>query len=59
MPEPLPADHPLWSDPRVLITPHIASMTQPDTAVDAILDNIRRHQAGVPMIGLVERTRGY
>jgi len=58
-PEPLTAGHRLWSHPRVLITPHIASMTQPDTAVDVVLDNIRRHQAGEPLIGLVDRNRGY
>lgn len=58
-PEPLPAGHPLWSDPRVLITPHIASMTQPETAVEVVLDNLRRHRAGEPLIGLVDRGRGY
>lgn len=58
-PEPLPPQHPLWSHPKVQLTPHIASMTQPETAVEAVLDNIRRHQAGLPMIGLVDRTRGY
>ncbi len=58
-PEPLTAGHPLWSDPRVLITPHIASMTQPDTAVEVVLDNLRRHRAGEPLVGLVDRMRGY
>jgi glyoxylate/hydroxypyruvate reductase A len=58
-PEPLPANHPLWAHPKVLLTPHIASMTQPETAVDLVIDNIRRHQAGAPLVGLVDRTRGY
>lgn len=58
-PEPLPPEHPLWRRPNVLITPHVASMTQPETAVDAVLENIRRHEAGEPMIGLVDRTLGY
>jgi glyoxylate/hydroxypyruvate reductase A len=58
-PEPLPANHPLWAHPKVLLTPHIASMTQPETAVELVLDNIRRHQAGAPLVGLVDRTRGY
>jgi glyoxylate/hydroxypyruvate reductase A len=58
-PEPLPAGHALWSHPRVLITPHIASMTQPETAVDVVLDNLRRHRAGEPLLGLVDRRRGY
>jgi glyoxylate/hydroxypyruvate reductase len=58
-PEPLPANHPLWAHPKVLLTPHIASMTQPETAVELVLDNIRRHQAGTPLVGLVDRSRGY
>lgn len=58
-PEPLPADHPLWTQPRVRITPHIASATRADTAVDAVLENLRRHRAGERMIGEIDRTRGY
>ena len=56
-PEQLPANHPLWSHPQVLLTRHIASMTQPETAVGLVLDNVRRHQAGAPLVGLVDRTR--
>ncbi|MGJ5206283.1 2-hydroxyacid dehydrogenase [Bradyrhizobium sp. HKCCYLR20261] len=58
-PEPLPADHPLWRHPKVVITPHVASVTQPQTAAHAVIDNIRRHRDGQPMIGLVDRARGY
>lgn len=58
-PEPLPADNPLWAHPRVTITPHIASVTQPETAALAVIDNIRRHRAGLEMVGVVDRTRGY
>lgn len=58
-PEPLTKGHPLWSHPRVLVTPHIASMTQPETAVEVVLENLRRHRAGEPLIGLVDRKRGY
>jgi glyoxylate/hydroxypyruvate reductase A len=58
-PEPLTTGHPLWSHPRVLVTPHIASMTQPETAVEVVLENLRRHHAGEPLIGLVDRQRGY
>ncbi|WP_213303211.1 2-hydroxyacid dehydrogenase [Paraburkholderia sacchari] len=57
--EPLPADHPLWTQPRVRITPHIASATRPETAVDVLLDNLRRHRAGERMIGEIDRARGY
>jgi glyoxylate/hydroxypyruvate reductase A len=58
-PEPLPISHELWDHPRVRITPHIASATQPDTAVDAVLANLRRHRAGEPMRGTIDRTCGY
>ncbi|MEO7494666.1 MAG: glyoxylate/hydroxypyruvate reductase A [Massilia sp.] len=58
-PEPLPTDHPFWRHPKVMLTPHIASMTQPETAVEAVIDNLRRHREGLPMTGLVDRTRGY
>lgn len=58
-PEPLPHDHPLWTHPHVMITPHIASMTRPDAAVDFVLETIKRHKAGLPLEGLVDRLRGY
>lgn len=57
--EPLSQHHPFWCHPRIMLTPHIASMTQPETAVDAVLENIRRHCEGLPLIGLVDRQRGY
>ncbi len=58
-PEPLPPDDALWRHPRVQITPHIASMTQPDSAARAVIDNLRRWRAGEPLVGRVDRTRGY
>ncbi|MGX9992973.1 2-hydroxyacid dehydrogenase (plasmid) [Rhizobium sp. Z1P35] len=58
-PEPLPADHAFWSHPKILLTPHIASVTQPETAAAAVIGNIKRHQAGLDPIGLVDRSRGY
>jgi glyoxylate/hydroxypyruvate reductase A len=58
-PEPLPADHALWSHPRVRITPHIASMTQPHTAARAVIENLRRFARGEALVGLVDRARGY
>lgn len=57
--EPLPRDHALWRHPRVMLTPHIASMTQPETAALAVIDNIRRHRAGQAMVGVIDRRRGY
>ena len=58
-PEPLPADHAFWRHPKVILTPHIASVTQPETAAKAVIANILRHEAGQDPIGLVDRTRGY
>lgn len=58
-PEPLPPTHPFWTHPRVRLTPHIASATRPETAVDVVLENLRRHRAGERMIGAIDRTRGY
>lgn len=57
--EPLPTDHPYWSQPNVTITPHVAAETRPASSVHAIADNIRRDQAGLPLIGLVDRAQGY
>lgn len=58
-PEPLPAGHPFWSHARVALTPHIASMTHPLSAARAVLDNLRRFERSEPMVGLVDRVRGY
>ncbi|MCK4206902.1 glyoxylate/hydroxypyruvate reductase A [Brucella pituitosa] len=58
-PEPLPSGHPLWSHPKVLITPHIASVTQPHTAAQSVIENIQRHLAGKELIGLIDRALGY
>jgi len=58
-PEPLPSGHPFWSHPRILLTPHNAAMTAPDTAVDFVLDVIARHRRGEELPGRVDRTRGY
>ncbi|KAA9382948.1 glyoxylate/hydroxypyruvate reductase A [Neorhizobium galegae] len=58
-PEPLPPGHPFWHHPRILLTPHIASITQPHTAARAVIDNIKRLRAGLDPVGLVDRQRGY
>lgn len=58
-PEPLPPSHPFWRHPAIWLTPHIASQTQNESAVAALLENLRRYQRGEPMIGLIDRARGY
>ncbi|MAU51948.1 MAG: glyoxylate/hydroxypyruvate reductase A [Roseovarius sp.] len=57
--EPLPPDHPFWAHPRVTVTPHIASETRPETAAEVIAENIRRGEAGTPLLHLVDRDAGY
>jgi len=58
-PEPLRAGHPFWSHQKVILTPHVASVTQPAGAAQAVVENIRRYRAGLDPIGLVDRSRGY
>ena len=57
--EPLPPDHRYWSHPRVTVTPHIAADTRASSASKVIAENIRRGEAGEPLINLVDRLRGY
>lgn len=57
--EPLPPDHRYWAHPRVTVTPHIASETRPATAAEAIAENIRRGEAGEPLLHQVDRSQGY
>jgi glyoxylate/hydroxypyruvate reductase A len=57
--EPLAAGHPFWSHPRILLTPHIASMTAPEAAVEFVLETIARHRRGEALPGRVDRERGY
>ena len=60
-PEPLPSDHPLWSAPNCLLTPHVGNT--PEMAVPLlakrITDNVRRFAADEELIGLVDADAGY
>jgi glyoxylate/hydroxypyruvate reductase A len=57
--EPLPPEHPYWTHPNVTVTPHIASETRPGTASEVIAENVRRGEAGEPLLHLVNREAGY
>lgn len=57
--EPLPAEHPFWAHPGITVTPHIASETRPETAAQVIAENVRRGEAGEPLLHLVDRALGY
>ncbi len=60
-PEPLPSDHPLWSLPNCIITPHVGNT--PEMAVpllgERIRANVRRYLDGDELIGLVDPRSGY
>ena len=45
--------------PKLLLTPHIASKVEAGPAARAVIDNIRHRRAGLPPIGLVDRSRGH
>ena len=57
--EPLPEDHPVWGQPRLVVTPHIAAFSVAETAVESVVANIRRVEAGEPPLNVVDFARGY
>jgi glyoxylate/hydroxypyruvate reductase len=57
--EPLPPDHPYWAHPKVTVTPHVAAATRASTASDVIAENLRRAEAGEPLLHRVDRALGY
>jgi glyoxylate/hydroxypyruvate reductase A len=58
-PEPLPADHPFWSHPQVVLTPHAASITIPRSAAPQVVENIHRARVGLAPINQVDFGAGY
>lgn len=57
--EPLPAQHPFWTHPQVSITPHIASLTNVETAVAQLVENYQRFRAGDVLLHEVSLEKGY
>ena len=57
--EPLPASHPFWQHPRVLVTPHIAAPSGAKASAEQVVDSLIKLEAGDMPGGLVERDRGY
>ena len=57
--EPLPADSPLWDIPNCYITPHIAAISNEEAGVGYYAAIIKAHEAGEPLINVVDRSRGY
>ena len=60
-PEPLPPEHPFWDCPNLVITPHnsgVAPMRQV-RLVALVAENVRRYSNGLPLLGVVDKVRGY
>ena len=57
--EPLPADSPFWTHPKVVLTPHNAADTDPDEISKYVARQIERFEAGGALDNVVDRTRGY
>ena len=59
--EPLPAGHPFWRHPRVLVSPHAAGVTGRywERETGLIVENIRRYLAGAPLLNVVDLEAGY
>lgn len=57
--EPLPPEHPFWTHPAVTVTPHVASVADPRTVADRVVENVRRSRAGVALLDVVDPAAGY
>jgi glyoxylate/hydroxypyruvate reductase A len=57
--EPLPAASPLWTHPRVTITPHNAAFSDPAALAANVLRQIERFEAGEPLEHVIDRDAGY
>ena len=60
-PEPLPADHPLWTAGNIIITSHTSAVSAGSTQriLDLFCENVRRYVNGLPMLNVVDKKRGY
>jgi len=59
--EPLPANHPLWTTPNVLMTPHMAGYGPhlDERRLEILLDNARRFLAGTPLRNVVDKAHWF
>lgn len=57
--EPLPDRHPFWNRANVMVTPHIASITQPEEVAEQIVENYKRALSGMALNYAVDRDQGY
>jgi len=57
--EPLPPESELWTLENVVITPHVSGINIPEEICDGFVANYRRWMKGEPLIGLIDREKGY
>ena len=57
--EPLPAAHPFWRHPKIIVTPHVAAPTLASESEAQVVGNIGRLERGEQPLGLVDRKKGY
>lgn len=57
--EPLPQNNPLWSHPKITITPHVASVTTPNSAITLLLNNLKRLKENKKLLHSVDAYKGY
>ncbi len=57
--EPLPEQHPFWLNEKITVTPHTASVTNPESASAQIVENYRRVLGNEPLLNLVDINSGY
>jgi glyoxylate/hydroxypyruvate reductase len=57
--EPLPPEHPFWRHPKITVTPHTSARTLRDESIAQIARKILAFERGEPIVGVVDRQRGY
>jgi glyoxylate/hydroxypyruvate reductase A len=57
--EPLPAEYPFWTHPKITVTPHTSARTLRDESIAQIAGKITALEAGMPIAGVVDPVRGY
>ncbi len=57
--EPLPGDHPFWQHPKIVITPHISSQTNPTSVAPQILSNLDRLRTGKSLLNQINIKKEY
>lgn len=57
--EPLPADHPLWTAPNAILTPHVSGSETGTALRDLVAENLARFSSGRSLVNVVDPVRGY